>query len=882
MTKTEPMTSDVPDDPGEASVRRRRALPIAPIAAGIVVAVAAFGLWQTWGKGTEPDAPLPVPPGALEGWNVLLVSLDTVRADRLGCYGCASARTPVLDGLAARGVRFATAIAPAPITLPSHASLMTGLNPYRHGARSNGVFTVAEEHTTLAERLAAEGYKTGAVIAAYVLDRKYGLAQGFETYDDDLRAGSQSGEHGFRERRADAVTDRAVDWLQKHREERFFLFVHYFDPHAPYEPPEPFQSEFAGRPYDGEIAYTDRQFGRLLKAVDSLGLRGRTLIVVISDHGEALGEHKEKTHGILIYDATMHVVLLLDAQGALPAGAVVRHQVGLVDVAPTVLDLLGLPPGGTEPDGVSLLRSRAGDRQDVYIESLLPKVQYGWAPLLGVRRSGVKFISAPRPELYDLASDPNEHANVIAERRPLADELHERLRAFVGGDPEAAAAVRGNLRMDDESRKRLEGLGYVFATGSAPAGSERLPDPKDMMDSWMELQRAQTFADQGAHAKALPIYEAVVKAQPRNWRAWQLLGETYAALSRHEDALAAYRKGYAGCPKPEVAVKIGETLLALGKTAEAESHFRDILADEPESYGGLFGLGSVLVREGKPQEGLTLFRRCLEVSRGGTSSAHFNIGVIHYAAKRLEEARAAFERALEDDPSNPRPARALAELMRREGNVDQAVELLEKTISLQPDAKALLALGEMRYQQGQAQRAFEDMRRALELDPQLVAAHYKVSKICLKLDRIDEALHHLRTFVQAQPSSAQARLELGVLLGNQGELEEAEAQLRKVIALSPEHATGHFNLGVLLGRKEQIDEAMQAFRRTIEFDPKHALGHTALGECLLAKGRPDEAKRHFRRALELAPTLESAKKGLQRCSTMPATTRSTTTGSAGQ
>ena len=837
---------------------------------GLVIAFVIVAVVSKWGGERGTSGPLGVAPGVLAGWNVLLVSIDTLRADRVGCYGHAEAATPTLDALAAGGVRCNYAIAPVPVTLPSHASLLTGLNPHRHGARSNGVFRVEAEQVTLAELLKARGYRTGAIISAHVLDRRYGLDQGFEDYDDDLRSGEQPMRFGFRERRAQPVTDAAVRWLRDRKDSPFFLFVHYFDPHVPHSPPEPYLGRFAGRLYDGEVAYTDEHLGRLLTALDEQGLARRTLVVVVSDHGESLGEHKERTHGIMIYDATVRVPMIFRAEGVLPAGEVIAGQVGLIDVVPTVLDLLDVAvPSGL--DGVSLVRSASSKPRDLYIETLLPKLQYGWAPLMGIRRDDVKFILAPKPELYDLRSDPDELNNILASRRDVADELHRRLRDVVGQDPSLAAAASGNLPLDADSREKLEALGYVFGVGESSATQRAAPDPKDMMDNWLVLQRAEALADAGEHAKAIPVYESVLRKEPRNWRAWQLLGESYQALGKLDQALPALRKGQAGYPKLEVAVCIGEVLLAQGKVSEAEAAFNRILADHPQFWGGLFGLASVRVEQNRKEEALKLYQKCIEVGRSTTGSAHFNIGALHYTAGRIEEARQAFERSLAADPRSARAARALAELMRREGRRKEAIDLLERTIALQADAKALMALGGICAQAGQFPRAEAALRRCLELDPTLSHAHYRLAKILQRSDRNDEALGEMEAFVRLLPSHPRGQLELGVMLAERKRFAEAEKHLREAIRLSPKGSAAHYNLGVLLAGRDRLAEAAKSLRESIRLDPNHAPAQNALGQVLKTLGRTDEATACFRRALKIDPKLRSARQGLRQCTSRPAT-----------
>src|SRR5262245_49483552 len=384
---------------------------IARLLLGLLIALAASGC----GHAAAPAPTL----------NVLLVTLDTTRADHLGCYGDAAAATPTLDALAAEGVRFSQAFSPAPITLVAHASLLTGLPPFAHGLRDNGAGCLGPEVDTYPRFLGAHGYHTVAVIGSVVLARGFGLGQGFAIYDDQCPAGRVSG--GFRARRASDVTDAALRHLaERPRDKPCFLWLHFFDPHDPYEPPEPYKDRFKDRPYDGEIAYADSELGRVIAALRQEGILENTLVVCCADHGESLGEHGEQTHGFFVYDATQHVPLIMRG-GGLPAGRVDSTLVSLIDVMPTVAGLIGLhePPGSGRDLSTALLENRSVTERPVYLESYLTLVSLGWSGEEGWRTSRFKFIEAPRPELYDLSQDPGEKTSLEdpAKRESMRAEL---------------------------------------------------------------------------------------------------------------------------------------------------------------------------------------------------------------------------------------------------------------------------------------------------------------------------------------------------------------------------------------------------------------------------------------------------------------------------
>ncbi|HEX2465656.1 MAG TPA: sulfatase, partial [Thermoanaerobaculia bacterium] len=383
--------------------------------------------------------------------NVLLVTLDTVRADRLGSYGYAGASTPALDGLAREGIRFSQAVATAPLTLPSHASILTGLFPPRHAVHQNGAAALPPTVPTLAEALHGHGYRTAAFVGSFVLDARFGLDRGFELYDDDIPRDPTTAVPGLEaERPGTQVVDRALSWLNADDQRPFFVWVHLYDAHAPYEPPEPYRSRFADRPYDGEIASVDAQVGRLLSYLDERGLAGDTIVAVAADHGEALGEHGELTHGLLLFEPTVRVPLLLRAPGRLPGGVVVGEPVGLADLAPTLAGLAGVHLGlpSSSVDGRDLSASlAAGDeppRVDLYAETEYPRL-FGWSALAAIRRGHAKYVAAPTPRLFDLESDPGETSNTLqaGDHRPAA--LAEALASLQAEGVAAAPPVESEL-----------------------------------------------------------------------------------------------------------------------------------------------------------------------------------------------------------------------------------------------------------------------------------------------------------------------------------------------------------------------------------------------------------------------------------------------------
>jgi choline-sulfatase len=556
--------------------------------------------------------------GKAAGYNVLLVTLDTTRADHLGCYGRASAQTPALDGLAARGVLWEHALSTAPLTTPAHASLLTGLYPPAHGVRNNGSAPLDAAHPTLAGLLRERGYATAAFVSAFVLDRRYGLDRGFEVYDDAIEPTTAAAAFGSRDSRsARAVTDAALGWLEERDPDRpFLLWVHYYDPHDPYQPPPPFDERFRDRPYDGEIAYVDSQLARLISALGARGLEPRTLVAVAGDHGESLGEHGEAAHARLVYEGAMRVPLILACPGVLGAGERVEDRVAsIADLAPSLLELLGVEPPRI-CDGSSLFAPAEAGRA-VYLETLLPYYNHGWAPLFALRTREAKYILAPRRELYDLVNDPAEAVNLYG-RDPrsaeLERELDERLR---GWGPRALPQEETRVR-DPEEVSKLAALGYSGSV--SPDGSVGVLDPKDMIASWHAVLEAKRLAGESrgptAAAKldeAVRILEGVLERSPRDRSALQQLARVQLQRRRNDLAREALERYIAIQPSADACVFLAQLLIADGRVEEAEARLALAEALEPR-HGGIFiARGELFARQRRWKEAEAAYETALEV-----------------------------------------------------------------------------------------------------------------------------------------------------------------------------------------------------------------------------------------------------------------------------
>ena len=611
----------------------------ASLACGVIAALAAAGCGRSADRGLGSA-------GALRGANVLLITIDTLRQDRIGAYGHPNHLTPTIDRIAARGVRYAHAFSPAPLTLPAHASILTGLLPMRHGIHNNTRFRLGEGIPTLASVVKAGGYRTGAFVGAFVLDGRFGLNRGFDEYDDRLPHGDRASFH-FAERRAADVVAAAGDWILSPRASvpaqppaasPWFAWVHLFDPHAPYDAPADYR---AGRtPYDAEIAYTDAMVGRLLARLDAAHALDRTLLVLTADHGESLGEHGETTHGLFAYNATLAVPLLLSGPSLGPA--TVDAPVSHTDITPTVLDLIGLAPP-ERVDGQSLVRPPAADRP-LYFEALDASLTRGWAPLRGIVQGGWKYIDLPDAELYDLRGDPGEQHNRV-DRDPHADALRRALTLVAAQDHPAP-----RVALETEAAARLRSLGYTAGSTSRTTATAA-DDPKRLVGLNERFNTALTAFDEGRTQEAVSAFMAILHQRPDFVAARASAATALLSAGRNPEAIDLLRAGVPDQrePPPELLAKLGSALRAAGDlrgSAEALEHARRVGDESPDV---LSDLAVVYASLGRRDDARAVFDRLIE-QNPAAATTWFNLGLFELQNRRRHEAVAALRRATAIDP----------------------------------------------------------------------------------------------------------------------------------------------------------------------------------------------------------------------------------------
>jgi arylsulfatase A-like enzyme/Flp pilus assembly protein TadD len=686
---------------------------------GIVLAAA-------WALGGLPPAPSAA--GTARP-NLLLITIDTLRPDRLGCYGAKAVATPNIDALARRGVAFTRAFAHTPTTLPSHTNILLGTTPLRHGVHDNGFFKVPIEFPNLATHLKGQGYATAAVVGAFPLDSRFGLDRGFDLYDDDYGTGAAL-DFKFVERKAEAVVERALAWL-KGRPGPWFLWIHCFDPHQPYEPPETFLTRYKNDPYGGEVAYVDAALGKLVSGLEETGQAQATAIVFTGDHGQSLGEHGETTHGYFAYNATLWVPLIVAAPGLAPAR--VDQDVCHVDIFPTVCDLLEIPPPpGLQ--GVSLLPAARGKKlagRAIYFESLYPYYRRGWAPLRGFIEGDEKFIESPLPEVYDLKADFGESRNLAGrgvgrERSVLARLIKE----------ETGAESAARPRLDAAAQRKLQSLGYVG--GYQPPTRENF-GPKDDLKTLLPFNRkfeeAVDLNVRGNAERSITLLRELIAERKDFDNPYLYLATVLQSRRRLEEAMAVLEKGSKDNPRSyKLAMEYGIVLAETGRNDEALgvlTRAAGMIDWDPELWNYL---GVAYWNKGDLDHARTAYEKALALDPGyavvlnNLGSVHFSLAVKDKDAAGLRRAMDFFRTALRHDPGYAPAYNGLGSAAMMAGDADEAVRCWRKALEIDPAQKfALYNLGVVYLDRGDKAKARAYLTKYKELYYRTLSAREKAA-----------------------------------------------------------------------------------------------------------------------------------------------------------
>ena len=727
--------------------------------------------------------------------NVIVITIDTLRSDRLSCYGAQRVKTPAIDKLAAEGVLFANAASTVPFTLPAHSSLMTGTYPPYHGVRENVGYFLDEDIPTLAEQLKAGGWNTSGFVSAFVLDSRWGIGRGFETYFDDFDLGEMDSPNlGSVQRDGRETLTEAVRWLDERPEGKFFLWLHLFDPHDPYTPPEPFASQYPGRPYDAEVAYADSLVGEFQEVLKERNLLDSSLMILTADHGEGLGQHREKFHGFFIYDSTIHVPLIVRFPGGQLAGRVVDEAVSHVDLLPTILQATEQAIPETV-QGISLLPllTDSGETPErfVYSESLYPLLHYGWAPLRSLRGNSHKFIDAPQPELYAIGQDPEENDNVVAIEPRLSQQMKDELAGLLETVSTGVTGTARQPELDEETMAQLEALGYLAGRGGVDIEQESdiaRADPKDRIGLHQLVMSAQSEMGRNEEASAAEKLRQVLETDPSVIEAHQMLG-TMANRQHRSD--------------------------------EAVRHFQAALALEPEHSESLFGLAVAYRETGRADEALVGFRRLLELN-----------------------------------PSDTRAAVTVVDILVAKDEIAEAITILEAAAVQRDDLAGLQnQLGELHAMADRREEAKSSFARSIELGDKLAPPRFNMAALLEDEGLFDEAIVLYEEVIVLAPKHYKAQFNLGRIYGHLGEIERHQQLWEAAVASNPDFIQGHYLLAkLIMDRGGDLAESEKITRQTLAQDTEHRagpLGYFLLADILNRQGRSREAQQALATAQQI-------------------------------
>jgi arylsulfatase A-like enzyme/Tfp pilus assembly protein PilF len=649
--------------------------------------------------------------------NFVLISIDTTRADSIGIYGNQQIKTPNIDSIGRAGMVFKNAVAHVPLTLPSHASLLSGLLPAKHGIRDNHGYQLNAATPTLPSMLKTKDYKTAAFVSTIVLDHRFGLSKGFDVYDDFIQYGTQDSNNPQNERLAEATTSAAINWIASNHQSSFFLFIHYYDPHARYHPPEPFLSKYSSNQYLGEIAYVDEQIGKILESLNSV--RENTIILITADHGEGLGDHDELGHGLFLYDSTIHIPFVLAGPG-IPSKEI-SQQIQLIDVAPTILELAGIPQLG-EFDGrsfVPLFSGKSFGETSAILETQYP-LAIGWSPLYSARTSQWKIIDAPELELYDLKTDPKEITNRKSANDPTVRSMSDKLQKY-----KSLMSATQNTKTDPELEEQLRSLGYLSGS-TKPKHLQNLPDPKSKIEVWKLYERATFLSMDGKQSEAIELLERAAVVDSTNPILFDTLGQ-FVVQADPKKAVEYWQKALRINPEDsKIHHRIALGFKRLGDIEKFIVEEKIALKIDPQMQEALVSLGETLAATGKPQEAIAYLQNSLEL-----------------------------------DPRNAPAAYELGNAYRNMGDFTRAAEQYEKAIQFNPSlAHPYYALAILKGQQGDLNGAEQLLKSALQRNPQFAEAYYNLGIILERQGRVEEAKQAYQNFISyADPLLHATRIE---------------------------------------------------------------------------------------------------------------------------
>ncbi len=730
--------------------------------------------------------------------NIVLFTIDTLRADHLECYGYDRVKTPNINQLASEGILFKHNIAQAPLTLPSHSSIFTGTHPLYHGVRDNGGFYLEKNHVTLAEVLKTRGYSTGAFVGAFVLDSRWGLDQGFDYYYDNFDLTKyKTVSLDSVQRRGDEVLYEACKWLETNSQNKFFAWIHLYDPHTPYNPPEPYKTQYSGRQfglYDGEIAFIDLLMGDFRNFMEEKNLMEKTLIIFTSDHGESLGEHKENAHGFFIYDSDIRVPLIIRFPEKKFQGNIISNQVRSIDIMPTVLNMLG-EKSLESVQGKSILplilRKQGGEALSAYSETYWPRYHYGWSELKSLRKGQYKFIDAPRPELYDILEDPGELNNLVNKKATLGHEMKRELKALIDRYSAEGIEESGPKKIDNDSLVKLQALGYIgsFQASSKQKG-EKLADPKDRIKLYNEIKVSQFLVAEEKMDQAEKKIKNVLNKDPSVLEARYVLGNIYSKQKKYDEAIEEYKKA---------------------------------LEVDPDYYEAIFGMALAYKKAGKDDEAIVGFKRLIDI-----------------------------------DPKDTKPLMHLGDIYEKKGQLDEAIRYLKSGVTINPELPMFHNnLGAVYLKKKMYDMAEKEILAALSIERSipLLNAHFNMALLHEARGDFNLAVMEYKKEQETSPFNYKPDFNLGLLYAKAKEFNKAIKEFKSCIEKNEEYANAYVFLAkAYLDIEENLNEAEKLALKGLELKSDlrtNILAHFVLADIYNRWGRYEESRQHVDKAKQL-------------------------------
>jgi len=703
----------------------------------------------------------------LKNLNIMLITIDTLRWDYVSAYSSGKAQTPILDRLAEEGTLFKTCIAQVPLTLPSHATILSGTYPLGHHVSDNSGFQVPDQLQLISEVLRNHGYLTSAFIGCYVLHRKTGMSQGFDHYADEFDVGGPIFSPESLQKRADEVLNEARKWLLNNKDHKYFTWIHLFDPHTPYTPPSPYKEKFPDNPYRGEVEYTDSQLGHFIAFLKEEGLYDNCLIIVTSDHGEGLGDHGEQEHGFFLYESTVRVPLVICAPFDFSA-KFVKQTVEHVDLVPTILDVLDVPiPEFCQGSSfLNLMFHQKRDKSSIaYSETYYPRRHFGWSELKALYWNNWKYIEAPKEELYDLSHDASEANNLVRHKSGEKEKLSREMKRFIQEKSIAALTAAGRKSLDKEEIERLTALGYLTSVVNT-AGKLNLPDPKDKIQVVNDLEKAKKYFDIENFDLAIPLIKAVIDSNPGMILAHHLLGNCYFQKEMYAKALENYR--FVLTRQPDfiiVTYDVIECLSRMGKIDVALKEAKKFLADYPEDYTLLRKLASLYYSRREYDQALDILNKLYQMNETDPEVLRMIVNV-YIIRKDFENARLYVKRSLEINPSLPQAHFLFGQIESAQGNSLKAIDLYKEELALNPqNSQATFYLAEELRLSGDYSAAILYYRKTIDLDPGFNVPYFVIAKYLLMRDvQITEAIRLCEKGISIEPKNQYTFLGYSLLM----------------------------------------------------------------------------------------------------------------------